>query len=64
MCEKHFTRYQRKGWEHQETNHQIDIGYDACRVFTPVNEVPDGKAGDQTCGKAYDDADLERLNIL
>ena len=64
MCEKHFTRYQRKGWEHQETNHKIDIGYDACRVFTPVNEVPDGKAGDQTCGKAYDDADLERLNIL
>ena len=55
MCEKHFTRYQRKGWEHQETNRQIDIGYDACRVFTPVNEVPDGKAGDQTCGKAYDD---------
>ena len=55
MCEKHFTRYQRKGWEHQETNHKIDIGYDACRVFTPVNEVPDGKAGDQTCGKAYDD---------
>ena len=56
MCERHFTLYQRKGWEHQETNYQIGIGYDTCRVFTPVNEVPEGKASDQTCGKAYDDA--------
>ena len=64
MCEKHFTRYQRKGWEHQETNRQIDIGYDACRVFTPVNEVPDGKAGDQTCGKAYDESRLGKVEPL
>ena len=56
MCERHFTLYQRKGWEHLETNYQIGIGYDTCRVFTPVNEVPEGKANDQTCGKAYDDA--------
>lgn len=42
--------------EPQETNHQIDIGYDACQAFTPAKEVSDGKAGDQTCGKAYDDS--------